>query len=75
MEGSPRHRGPPRRGHAHLGELGDSDYGCSSLPRRATPHLSRDELCLGMPACVWGLCLWPVWGRFRGPIYDCYGSL
>ena len=32
-EGSPRHKGPPRRGHAHLGEPGDSGEELFGPPR------------------------------------------
>ena len=33
-EGSPKRRGPPRSGHARLGESGDNGGGLSSSPRR-----------------------------------------
>ena len=59
-EGSPRRRGPLRRGHARLGEPKDNGGGLSSSPRRrwATPRRACD-------------CLRPVLGRFRGSICDC----
>ena len=61
-------RGPPRRGHARLGE-----------PR--TKHgdflvyLRRGRLCLGVLAMVRGLCLWHVSGRSRGSVCDYCGLL
>ena len=36
-EGLPRRRGPPRRGHAHLGEPKDKAWGLSGPPRQTTP--------------------------------------
>ena len=41
MEGSLRRRGPPRRGHAHLGEHEDNKEGLSSPPRRGIAHLGK----------------------------------
>ena len=75
-EGSPRSRGPLRRGHAHLGE-----DRLSGSPRRGVARLSEplrlDEgkLRLSMPAGVRGLCLWPISGRSHGSVCDCCGLL
>ena len=49
-EGPPKRRGPPRRGHAYLGELGDSGGGLSGPTtsprwRHAIPKCACD--CLG----------------------------
>ena len=48
------------RGFARLGE-----------PLR----LGEGGLCLGVSACVRGLCLWLVWGGSRGPVCDYCGLL
>ena len=40
-EGLLRRRGPPRRGHARLGEPEDNACGHFGLPRRTTPPRQR----------------------------------
>ena len=55
-KGSPSRSGPPRRGHARLGEPEDREGGLSGPPRRGVARLgeplrlSRGGLHLGMPA-------------------------
>ena len=80
-EGSPRSRGTLRRGHARLGEPEDIVDRLSGSPRRGVAclseplHLGRGKLRLSVPVGFRGLCLWPISGRSRGSVCDCYGLL
>ena len=64
-----------------LGKPGDNEGGHSSLLRRGVARLGEPlrlgegGQCLGVLACVRGLCLWLVSGRSHGPVCDYYGLL
>ena len=75
MKGSPRRRGPPRRGNIRIGELEDKKWDLLVRLGKVVARLGEGRLCLSELAIVRGLCLWPVWGQSRGSVYDCCGLL